>query len=527
TRKFVAGGFTLPEAKTAISWIDADNVYVGTDFGAGSMTKSGYPRVAKAWKRGTPLSAAMLVYEGHDDDLAITAHRDNTPGYVRDFVERNIAFYDSEVYLRGHDGKLMRVDVPNDAKAQVRREWMTVELRSPWTVGGQTFPAGALLATNFDDFMAGKRAFTVLFAPTDTTSLESYSWTRHHLIVTMMHDVVSSLEVLTPRRGEWKREPLGGAPELSTISATGIDPDHSDAYFMAVTGYLEPTTLYYGALGSGNARPIKRSPVFFDASKYAVNRYFTASKDGTRVPYFVIGPKAMKLDGSNPTALYGYGGFEVSLQPHYSGTIGRAWLAHGAVFVVANIRGGGEYGPRWHQAALKANRPRAYEDFAAVAQDLIARKITSPPHLAAYGGSNGGLLVGNMLTQYPQLFGAVVCEVPLLDMKRYTHLAAGASWIAEYGDPDIPSDWAYMKVFSPYQNVHAGQKYPPMLLTTSTRDDRVGPAQARKMAAKMLAYGDDVSLYENIEGGHNGAADNKQEAFMAALNYTYMLDHLQ
>ncbi len=529
SRTFVKDGFTLADAKTQASWIDANSLYVSTDFGPGSMTKSSYPRIVKEWKRGTPITDAKLVYEGTNDDNFISAHRDHTPGFVRDFVVRSIAFYRHEVFLRGKNGSLVKIDVPIDSDAQVRQEWLTVQTRTPWTVGGKTYPAGALLAANFDRFMSGQRDFTVLFTPTDTISLDSFSWTRHHLIVNTMNDVVSHLEVLTPKAGEWLRRPLGGAPALSAITAGGVDADESDAYFLTVSGYLEPTTLYYGTLGSVATKtaPIKHAPRFFDASKYHVERNFAQSKDGTRVPYFVVASKTIKPDGSNPTILYGYGGFEISMQPHYSGSVGRAWLAHGGVFVVANIRGGGEYGPRWHQAALKAQRPRAFEDFAAVAQDLVARGITSRAHLGAMGGSNGGLLVGNMLTEYPQLFSAIVCEVPLLDMKRYTHLSAGASWIAEYGDPDKPDEWAYISTFSPYQNVHKDGKYPPVLFTTSTRDDRVGPAQARKMAAKMLGYGDDASLYENIEGGHGGAADNKQAAFMAALGYAYLWDHLK
>jgi prolyl oligopeptidase len=251
------------------------------------------------------------------------------------------------------------------------------------------------------------------------------------------------------------------------------------------------------------------------------------SQDGTRVPYFQIAPKDLVLDGKRPTLQYGYGGFELSLQPEYSGSLGRAWLEQGGVYVIANIRGGGEYGPRWHQAALKANRPRAYEDFAAVAQDLIARGVTAPAHLAAMGGSNGGLLIGNMLTHYPQLFGALVSQVALLDMRRYTQLSAGASWMAEYGDPDEPAEWAWIRTFSPYQNLRADASYPPLLLTTSTRDDRVGPVHARKMAAKMQALGYVADFYENIEGGHGGAADNRQAAFMRALEYSWLWQHVK
>ncbi|MEI7036241.1 prolyl oligopeptidase family serine peptidase [Fulvimonas yonginensis] len=531
-KAFVEGGFVLPEAKTQVAWVDEDHIFVGTDFGPGSMTQSSYPRIAKLWTRGTPLAQARTVYEGKPEDLAVSAWRDLTPGYERSFVQRALAFYDSESYLLGADGRLTRIDVPTDAETSVEREWLLIEPRSDWQLAGRTYKAGSLLAADFDAYLAGhyrtgRRELAVLFEPTDTTALDGYSWTRHHLILNVMDDVVNRLEVLTPQPGAWKREPLAGAPALSAIDAGGIDADESDDYFLTVTGFLQPTTLYHGTLGEGQAQPIKHSPSFFDASKYQVSQHFVRSKDGTRVPYFEIAPKAMALDGRNPTLQYGYGGFEISLQPSYSGSIGRAWLEQGGVYVVANTRGGGEYGPRWHQAALKADRLRAYEDFAAVSEDLIRRKVTSPAHLAAMGGSNGGLLAGNMLTLYPQLYGAIVSQVALLDMKRYTHLSAGASWIAEYGDPDKPSEWAWIRTFSPYQNVQPGRRYPPVLFTTSTRDDRVGPAHARKMAAKMQALGYPADFYENVEGGHGGAADNRQLAFMHALEYTWLWHHVK
>jgi prolyl oligopeptidase len=526
-RQFVKDGFTLPEAKTQVAWKDQDTLYVATDFGPGSMTASSYPRIVKEWKRGTPLSAAATVYEGRHEDMSISAYRDHTPGFERDFVHRQLAFYDSESFLRGKDGKLTKIDVPSDAATDVHREWLLVNPRSDWNVGGRTYKAGTLLAARFDDYMAGKREFTVLFEPTDTTALDAYSWTRHHLILNVMDNVVNRLEVLTPQAGDWKRESLGGAPALSTVAADGIDADESDDYFMTVSGFLQPTTLYAGTLGQGEPQAIKHSPSFFDASRYEVSQHFATSKDGTRVPYFEIAPKGLKLDGKNPTLQYGYGGFEISLQPAYSGSVGRAWLEKGGVYVIANIRGGGEYGPRWHKAALKANRLRAYEDFAAVSEDLFKRGVTSPAHLGAMGGSNGGLLMGNMLTLYPQLYGAIVSQVALLDMQRYTHLSAGASWIAEYGDPDKPDEWAWIRTFSPYTNAKAGQKYPPVLFTTSTRDDRVGPVHARKMYAKLAGLGYDAAFYENIEGGHGAAADNRQAAFMSALGYTYLWGHVR
>ncbi len=529
TKSFIKDGFTLPEAKSQVAWRDLDTIYVATDFGPGSMTESSYPRIVKEWKRGTPLASAALVYEGKSTDMSISAFRDQTPGFERDFVQRALAFYDDELYLRGKDGKLAKVDVPDDAVTDIQREWLLVQPRTPWKVGGKTYPSGSLLATHLDDYMAGKRDITVLFTPNEHQSLASHSWTKNHLIVTVMNDVVSQLTVYTPPKdgkGAWTHAPLGGAPALSSIDASGIDADDSDDYFLVSNGFLQPATLYYGTVG-GTQEAIKHAPVFFDASGLQVSQHFVKSKDGTRVPYFQIAPKSMKLDGSHPTLVYGYGGFEISLEPAYSGGMGRAWLSHGGIYVIANIRGGGEYGPRWHQAALKANRLRAYEDFAAVSQDLIDRKVTSPKHMGMMGGSNGGLLAGNMLTLYPQLYGAVVSQVALLDMKRYTHLSAGASWMAEYGDPDKPAEWAYIQKFSPYQNVKPGVKYPPVLFTTSTRDDRVGPVHARKMAAKMQDMGYDASFYENIEGGHGAAADNKQSAFMNALGYSFLWDHLK
>ena len=527
-KQFVASGFTLPEAKSNVAWKDIDHLYVATDFGPGSMTSSSYPRIVKEWKRGTPLESAATVYEGGEDDMTVSAWRDNTPGFERDFVSRQMDFYDSETWLRTSDGRLVKIDVPDDASTEVTREWMLVEPRSPWTVGGTTYKPGSLLAMRFDDYMAGRREITVLFEPDDTTALDDYSWTRHHLILNVMHDVVNRLEVLTPQAGSkaWKREGLGGAPELSTIAAGGVDEDENDDYFLTVSGFLQPTTLYIGTIGRGEPEPLKDSPAFFDASGYRVSQHFATSKDGTRVPYFEIAPRNLQADGRNPTLQYAYGGFEISLQPSYSGAIGRAWLERGGVYVVANIRGGGEYGPRWHQAALQRDRLRTCEDFAAVSEHLVARNITSPPHLGAMGGSNGGLLMGNMLTLYPTLYGAIVSEVALLDMKRYTHLSAGASWIAEYGDPDDPEEWAWIQAFSPYENAKPGQPYPPALFTTSTRDDRVGPVHARKMHAKLAAMGYDSSFYENIEGGHSAATDNKEAAFMDALGYAYLWEHI-
>ncbi|HET7125777.1 MAG TPA: prolyl oligopeptidase family serine peptidase, partial [Lysobacter sp.] len=522
-KDWVEGGFFRPEAKGDLGWIDRDHVYVATDFGAGSMTTSGYPRIAKTWTRGTPLSAAATVYEGEPDDLSVAAFRDRTPGFERDFVYRGIAFWNDELFLRGPGGKLTKIDVPNSAGKDIHREWLTLQLREPWSVGGHDYPAGALIATKFDDFMAGGRDFTVLFTPSDTTSLEGSSWTKGKLVLNVLDDVKSRLEVLDPAQ-DWKATPFTGSGGIGTLSARAVDSDESDDLWLTETGFLTPTTL---SLWQSGQKPeaLKSNPAFFDASKDVVEQHFATSKDGTRVPYFLVRPKDLAFDGKAPTLLYGYGGFEVSMVPSYSGTVGKAWLERGGVYVLANIRGGGEYGPRWHQAALKQNRHKAYEDFAAIAQDLAERKIATPAHLGIAGGSNGGLLMGNMLTQYPQLFGAIVIEVPLLDMKRYSHLLAGASWMAEYGDPDT-SDWDYIKTFSPYQLFDPAKTYPPTFIWTTTRDDRVHPGHARKMAAKMLAANKDVRYYENTEGGHGAGATNRQQAHLWALTYAFLWNEL-
>lgn len=525
TRSFIQGGFELPEAKGSVSWIDRNHIYVATDFGPGSMTTSGYPRFVKRWRRGTPLSKAETVFEGKVTDVSVGAYVDDTRGFERHFITRSPTFYTSEMFLL-EGGKLRKVDVPEDAEASVNRDWLLIQLRSPWTVGGRTFAAGSLLAARFNSYMKGARKLTALYEPTSRTSLAGFSWTRRRLLLNVLEDVKNTISVLTPGKKGWNRSPLAGVPGFATVSAAGVDPEGTDDYFMTAGGFLEPTALFYGTVGRVPEK-LKQMPAFFDASGLEVSQHFAVSKDGTRVPYFQVSRKGLRPDGTNPTLLYGYGGFEVSLTPDYNPRVGRGWLVQGGVYAVANIRGGGEYGPLWHQAALKEKRLRAYEDFAAVAEDLIARKVTSPNRLGAIGGSNGGLLMGNMITRYPHLFGAIVCQAPLLDMKRYSRLLAGASWTAEYGDPDKPEEWAFIQSFSPYHNLKRGVKYPPVLFTTSTRDDRVHPGHARKMAARMMELGCDVRYYENIEGGHSGAADNAQLAHMNALAYTFLRLKLQ
>ncbi len=524
-KAFVPGGFALPEAKGGVGWIDRDTVYVSTDFGPGSMTSSGYPRVVKLWRRGTPLESATLVYEGKESDVSVGAYRDHTPGFERDFVYRGITFYSSELFLR-RAGQLIKIDVPADANTSVHREWLLVELRTDWSVGGKTYPAGALLATRFDRFMAGDHQFDVLFTPSERTSLAGFSPTRNYLLVNELDNVRNRIYRLEHRNGAWQRALLEGQPEFGTIGASAVDSDESDEFFMTVTDFVTPSTLALGTVGRGTPERLKALPDLFDRRGLAITQHDARSADGTRIPYFQVSRRGVALDGMNPTLLYGYGGFEVSMLPSYSAGVGASWLEKGGVYVVANIRGGGEFGPRWHQAALKGLRHNAYDDFIAVAEALVARRVTSTPRLGAMGGSNGGLLTGNMLTRRPDLFGAVVSQVPLLDMRRYHKLLAGASWMGEYGDPDKPEEWEFIRTFSPYHNVKPGVSYPPTLIVTSTRDDRVHPGHARKMVALMQSMGQNVQYYENTEGGHGGAANNKQAAFMAALAYTFLWNQL-
>ena len=526
-KRFVEDGFVLPVAKTFYaSWIDDDSIFVATDLGPESLTTSSYPRIVKRLHRGESLEDAETVFEIDANHMMAGVDHDHTVGFERDVVTDVVDFFHRRSYLL-RSGEQVLIDVPEDAELDFMREWLLIQPKSDWELDGTMHVAGNLLATNLEAWLSGERTVDVLFQPDVQTSFSGWSATRNHLLLTLLQDVSSRIVVLTRTQTGWDRADLAGAPALHSVNASAVDADESDDYWLSLSGFLTPTTLQLGSIGGGVAETIKTSPAFFDAAGYTVEQHFVTSADGTRVPYFQVGPADLKTDGSNPTLLYGYGGFEISLTPGYNGVIGRTWLERGGVYVVANIRGGGEYGPTWHTSALHANRHRAYEDFSAVAEDMIDRGVTTAKHLACEGGSNGGLLVGNMLTRFPELFGAIACEVPLLDMKRYTKLNAGYSWIAEYGDPDDPEQWEYVKTFSPYHLLEAGREYPPVLFYTATSDDRVGPVQARKMAARMQAMElPDVWFYENREGGHGAAADNKQSAHMRATVFEFLWERI-
>jgi prolyl oligopeptidase len=518
---FVPGGFALPEAKSNVDWKDENTLWVGTDFGPDSLTSSGYPRLAKEWRRGTPLAEARTVFAGEVTDVSSSASSVFTPEGRYDLVYRGTTFFSGSAFLQ-LGGRLVKLDLPEDANSHgFFKDQLLVSLRSDWTVAAKSYRQDSLLAIDLGRFLAGDRDFAVLFEPSERVSFAGVTRTRDSLLLTTLDNVRSRLYRLRLTADGWKREEIR-LPGLGSAAVTTTSDD-DDTFMYSYEDYLTPTSLFLVPAGDlARVEKLKSMPAFFDSTGMTVAQYEATSPDGTRVPYFVVMPKGFEANGKNPTLLEGYGGFEVPMVPDYSGVVGSAWVARGGVYVMSNIRGGGEFGPRWHQAALKEKRPRAFEDFIAVAEDLVARKITSPEHLGMLGGSNGGLLVGAVLNLRPDLFKGVVCAVPLLDMRRYHRLLAGASWMAEYGDPDKEDEWAYIKTWSPYHNLKAGVRYPRAFFFTSTRDDRVHPGHARKMVAKMEAMGYPVLYWENTEGGHAGAADNTQRAQMWALVYSYL-----
>ncbi len=540
--RWVENGFRLPTAKSSVSWVDRDEILVSTIAGEDDATESTYPRRVRRLRRGQELQDAEIVHEVETSHLMAGAGYDWTPGFERTVAVDVIDFHSSRSYVsqgppRGKP-QWQRIEVPEHVEVGLHREWLVLSPQLEWEHHGRAYAPGSLVIGRLEDFQRDGTGLRAVFEPDERTSLAGISWTRNYLVLNLLRDVASVVEIAEPARGFARHEADLGLP-LQDLSVGAVDAHESDDVWITTTGFLTPTTLLRGRIIAGDAgtggaqtgdaaprieaEEIRRGPEFFDASTHQVEQHFATSDDGTQVPYFLVAPVQMPLDGANPTLLTGYGGFLVSRLPGYSGTIGRGWLQRAddrgrlGVYVLANIRGGGEYGPRWHRAALREKRPRAYEDFAAVARDLVARGITSPEYLTAHGGSNGGLLMGNMLTRYPDLFAALSCGVPLLDMRRYTKLSAGASWIAEYGDPDDPDDWEFIRGFSPYHQVRPGRDYPPILLWTATSDDRVGPVQARKMAARLAELGyAQAYFHEELDGGHAGASDNAQAAALQA-----------
>ncbi len=523
TGHFVKDGFRLPAAKKSVAWVDANTLLVGTDFGPGTMTTSGYARLVKLWKRGTPLSSATTVYETAVANMGVFVG--DTDAGDRRYVEiaERKNFYSGTTHLF-RNGRVVTLDVPHDADMYLVRDQMIVYVRDPWTVGGKTWETGSVIAMPVDDFIAGKRDLKLVMKPGPRETINGMSSTRDYLLVDVLNNVRGELRRYAHRNGAWSFEKVP-APDLGKINVVAASP-RSNRFFFTYTNFIQPTTLYLAA-EDGKISEVKRLPAQFDAQGLTVAQTEATSKDGTKIPFFVVHKEGAPRDGNSPTLLYAYGGFEISSTPSYGALVGANWLERGGTYVLANIRGGGEFGPAWHRAGLKENRQRIYDDFTAVAEELIRQKVTSPRHLGIMGGSNGGLLVGVAVTQRPDLFNAVVIQVPLLDMQRYSQLLAGASWMAEYGDPSKPEEWAYISRYSPYQNLRANTKYPKVLFTTTTRDDRVHPGHARKMAAKMESMGLPFYYFENTEGGHGSGVTNEQRAKTLAVTYAYLWQQLR
>lgn len=552
--------FYLPEAKSDVSWVTRDSILVGTDFGPDSLTSSGYPRQVRKWNRGSSLDDAELVFAGHVDDVAVGGWFDNTEGFQRLFVERAEDFYNMQTFVSAErPGKLSSqfgghfslqiIEVPSDCSVSVHREWLVLMPRTDFA----GIPAGAVAVVKFEQWLKGNREVEILFAPDEHSSFQSLAWTKDYVVLTTLHDVATRLVAL--EIGSWRKvDAFGALPEQATVSVIGTSPERDNELWLVSSSMTAPATLWHGYIdhfddadvARGQFTVARRAPELFEAGGLETRLHWATSADGTKIPYRITGAmEPHSVDEANraahtseaglsanaeggvvkrPTLVHAYGGFEVSLVPDYSAVRGLGWLERGGYFVEANLRGGGEFGPKWHSSVVKTERMRVYEDHQAVLKDLVARGYCTSEQLAVRGGSNGGLLSGVCLTLYPELVGAVVSQVPLADMLRYHTLSAGASWMAEYGDPDNPTERAAIEEYSPVQRVARREDvaYPPVLVTTSTRDDRVHPAHARSLAWLLREAGQDVDYYENIEGGHAGAADNKQVAFMESLIYTWL-----
>ncbi len=525
---FVAGGFSLPKSKQDAAWAGPDEIYLARDWGPGSMTASGYPFIVKRLRRGQPLDAARELWRGQPSDVGVELMTlTDGEGHSVSVVVRAVTTFEYEFRLVGPAG-VMRLALP--AKAEIKdlvAGRLLARIDEDWAVGGTSLPKGALISLDLAATVRDPEhpKPMLVWAPGPRESLDDVAATRARLVVTSYENVRGRAAIFSPLPGGgWARAALN-LPDMSSVDIATADRG-SDHVLLSVRGFLAPTTLWLGDAAAGTVEKSRELPAQFDASRHTVEQYWVASKDGTQIPYFVVRPKDARLDGRNPTILNAYGGFQISETPVYSGTLGKLWLEGGGTAVLANIRGGGEFGPAWHDAGLKTHRQRIYDDFAAVAQDLIRRGITSPRHLGIKGGSNGGLLMGVEFNQHPELWNAVEIAVPLLDMLRYEQIAAGASWVGEYGSVAVPEERAFLATISPYQNLKAGVHYPPPFVWTTTRDDRVGPQHARKFAARLAALGIPYYYYEVIEGGHAAGANLKEKSRTAALEMTYFTRQL-
>ena len=530
-RRFVEGGFESPNAKQWANWLDADTLLIATGFGPETINTSGYPRQVRLWDRDSPLSEARLVFEGPATDafeFPVVSHREDG---THALVVQGPDFFTQTLHLLDKDESLTVLPLPQDVSMQgFMGDRMVASLRSDWTVGGATYASGSVVSVTIADLVNGtpEGSLSTVYAPDAVSSVKSVTVAKDRIYIALLSNVTGRLLAAEAGESGWTLSEID-LPENGSLNVRAADDTANDV-FVSFESYLQPESLYR-VMQNGEVRLVQALPERFDPDNFVTEQKFATAPDGVQIPYFMIRPKDLEFDGQRPTLLYAYGGFEQSSTPGYTFPIGNSpnmtsWLEAGGTLVVANIRGGGEYGPKWHQAALKENRQVAFDDMIAVAEDLITTGLTNPRRLGAMGRSNGGLLMGAMLTQRPDLFNAIVCGVPLLDMLRYHKLLAGASWIAEYGNPDIPEEAEFISAWSPYQKMGEMEAYPEVLFYSSTRDDRVHPGHGRKMAARMRELGHSFLYYENIEGGHAGSSDLKQRAFMDSLQIVYLMQKL-
>jgi prolyl oligopeptidase len=522
SHEFVAGGFNLPEAKGGAAWLDRDALLLSSALGEGMATSSGYARTVRLWRRASDPLTAPIIFETGADRMSVWADVDREAEDERVWFAERLGFFDAIVWIGDRTGPKTRIDLPTDASVEWHRGWLAVKRRTLWTIGGETHPPDTVLGISFAAFFAGDRRFTKLFEPAERRALQGFFWSGGRLILSILDDLRPVFEALTPTDAGWSRERVTGLPDVGVANVWPLDVRTEESNGDLLASAQDPRTPPSLFLVRSAAAPelLKRAPQAFDPAGLVVTRHEAISEDGTRIPYVQVGPPGETSEA--PVHLSGYGGFGISPLPYYNSAVGKLWLERGGTSVVANIRGGGEFGTAWHEAGRREGKRLSHDDFAAVAADLVRRGVTRPGRIAAEGGSNGGILITNMLTRYPERFGALFCTIPLIDMRRYSKLHAGASWIAEYGDPDNPEDWMFLKEISAYHGAVPGRPYPPILIATSRRDDRVHPGHARKMAAKLQAMGYEAYFYEPAAGGHGYGKDNKERASFTALGYNFL-----
>ena len=527
TKSFVADGFTLPEAKGGVDWLDQDTLLLSSAHGEGMATSSGYARTVRLWRRGQPVDQAQVIIETTADHMAVSGMADDTGSAPRVWIVDQIDFFNHAIWLRDAAGTTTKLDLPTGVWMQAHGDWFAMKLRKDWSAGGRSFATDTVLGISLSAFIAGSRDFVVLFEPGPRRALQGLFWAGGKLVLSILDEIKPQFEICTPSAAGWSSATLGGLPQIGVVDIWPLDrhPSESNGDLLAnVQDPLTPPSLLLIERGVASPTVLKQAPKTFTADGLVVTQHEAISIDGERIPYVQTGPA--KETGDAPVYMSAYGGFAVAVKPYYNASLGKLWLERGGTTVQANLRGGGEFGTRWHDAGRLAGKKLSHDDFAAVAADLVRRGVTSAKRIAAQGGSNGGILITNMLVRYPERFGALFCTIPLIDMRRYTKLLAGASWIAEYGDPDKPEEWEWLKAYSAYHTAKPGQPYPPILIATTRRDDRVHPGHARKMAAKLQAMGYEAWFYEPAAGGHGYGKDNKERAGFEVLGFRFLKEKI-